>query len=336
MRLVFTAGDLAATRFGVSALHHAVYAALCVHQPRLAPAGTLWRDVHRSVPSASLPMIDLLTSSGVRAAVAGELFRFEVPRVHTGRPSMGDELDALTALGQGLEDPVRRFTGSLWRLMRPCAARDLLLDRPQLLRVLADGLHVLFHRFLAPEWALIQRALDADIGRRADLGSRKGMGTVLASLSPRLSWTGGGLELDGLAARDLPFDGRGLLLSPIASADSGFLSLVHSPDERRPLLCYPVPAALPRPGPQGGVDSLAALVGTARARTLRAIESGCSTTELARRLHSSPSTASEHIRTLREAGLVTTHRDGRAVRHILSLLGRDLLSTNSHGPSRDL
>jgi DNA-binding transcriptional ArsR family regulator len=329
VRLAFTSGDLAATRFGVSALHHAVYAALCVHQPRLAPAGTLWRDVRRAVPSGSMPMIDLLTSSGVRASVVGELFRFEVPMVHTGRPSLGDELDALTALDQNLEDPVRRFNGSLWRLMRPCAARDLLLDRPQLMRVLADGLHVLFHRFLQPEWAVIQRAMDADIGRRADLGSRAGMGTVLASLSPRLSWTEGGLEISGLSARDLSFGGRGLLLSPIASAESGFLSLVHSPDERRPLLCYPVPTALPPPGPAAGIDSLAALVGKARARTLRAIESGCSTTELARRLRSSPSTASEHIRTLREAGLVATHRDGRSVRHVLSTLGRNLLSSNA-------
>src|SRR5581483_12454526 len=128
---------------------------------------------------------------------------------------------------------------------------------------------------------------------------------------------------------EVSFGGRGLLLSPIVSASRRFLSVVHSDDLRRPLMCYPVPAGFAPAGSGGRIDTLGALVGAARARTLRAVESGCSTTELARRLHSSPSTASEHIRTLREAGLVLTHRDGRAVRHVLSALGRDLLSSNS-------
>lgn len=324
---MFTAVDLAETRFAVSALHHAVYAALCVHNPYLAPAGTVWGEVRRAVPSGSLPMVDLLATGGVKTAVWRDLMRIDVPALSTGRPSLGDELDAMTALDQRLEDPARRFTGSLWRLMRAGSARDLLMDAPQLQRVLADGLHLLFHRFLAPEWPGIRRRLEADIASRAEAGFRDGMGGALAALSPRLSWTGAGLDVAGPQWPDAPLGGRGLLVSPIISAGRGFLSLCHSNDDRRPLLSYPVLAEV-QPARSAGIDTLAALVGAARARVLRAVQSGCSTGELARRLHNSPSTASEHIRTLREAGLVVTHRDGRAVRHVLTSLGRELLTSN--------
>lgn len=327
MRLSFTAGDLVESRFAVSALHHAVYAALCVHNPYLAPAGTVWGDIRRALPGGSLPLVDLLAAGGVTTVMWQDLMRIDAPALSTGRPSLGDELDAMTALGRRLEDPARRFTGRLWRLMRADSARDLLMDASQLLRVLADGLYVLFHRFLAPDWPAIRRRLEADIARRAETAFRDGMGSVLAALSPRLSWTGAGLQIAETRWPDAALGGHGLLSSPIVSAGRGFLSLCLSNDDRRSLMCYPVPSEV-RPGSRGDIDTLAALVGAARARVLRAVEPGRSTGELARRLNISPSTVSEHVRTLREAGLVVTHRDGRAVRHVLSPLGWELLTSN--------
>ncbi|MGD0064309.1 MAG: helix-turn-helix domain-containing protein [Streptosporangiaceae bacterium] len=62
------------------------------------------------------------------------------------------------------------------------------------------------------------------------------------------------------------------------------------------------------------------------ARALRALHDPRSTTELAARLGISVSAASEHATALRGARLIRTDRDGRAVRHSLTVLGRALLS----------
>ncbi|WP_116202951.1 ArsR/SmtB family transcription factor [Amycolatopsis circi] len=54
--------------------------------------------------------------------------------------------------------------------------------------------------------------------------------------------------------------------------------------------------------------------------------SGRTTTGLARELSVSIATASLHAKTLREAGLVVSHRDGKAVCHQCTPLGLDLLA----------
>jgi DNA-binding transcriptional ArsR family regulator len=71
--------------------------------------------------------------------------------------------------------------------------------------------------------------------------------------------------------------------------------------------------------------ALAALVGRNRAAVLRTIADGCSTTELADRVGISLAAASQHASILRDAGLITTHRQGSAVLHVLTPLGVELL-----------
>ena len=71
--------------------------------------------------------------------------------------------------------------------------------------------------------------------------------------------------------------------------------------------------------------ALAALVGRNRAAVLRTIADGCSTTELAGRVGISLAAASQHASVLRDAGLITTHRQGSAVLHVLTPLGAELL-----------
>lgn len=95
-------------------------------------------------------------------------------------------------------------------------------------------------------------------------------------------------------------------------------------------------SGLAGPAPFGGSDagrrdapaprSLAALLGRTRAAALRTIDSGCTTSGLARRLGVSPASASEHATVLREAGLIISRRDRNAVYHTLTPLGHDLLS----------
>jgi DNA-binding transcriptional ArsR family regulator len=71
--------------------------------------------------------------------------------------------------------------------------------------------------------------------------------------------------------------------------------------------------------------ALAALVGRNRAAVLRATAHGCTTTELADRVGISLASASQHASVLRDAGLITTRRQGSAVLHVLTPLGAELL-----------
>lgn len=107
-----------------------------------------------------------------------------------------------------------------------------------------------------------------------------------------------------------------------------------------PVLTYPVArSASWWEGQNGGPSRerpLANLLGRGRAAVLRRVESGCTTTELARRIGVSAATASEHARIMREAGLLASVRDRNTVVHSLTPLGIDLLAANSgHGPPVD-
>lgn len=77
-----------------------------------------------------------------------------------------------------------------------------------------------------------------------------------------------------------------------------------------------------------GRDALTVLLGRGRAAALRAIASGCSTQELAARLHVSAPSASAQAAVLREAGLIATLRNGRSVQHTATTLGARLLEAN--------
>ncbi|WP_436848162.1 hypothetical protein [Streptomyces collinus] len=57
---------------------------------------------------------------------------------------------------------------------------------------------------------------------------------------------------------------------------------------------------------------------------------GYNTTELSRRLGISAAAASHHATVLREAKLITTRREGKAVLHVLTPLGIALLEATGH------
>ncbi|WP_235029082.1 ArsR/SmtB family transcription factor [Streptomyces sp. 3213.3] len=68
-------------------------------------------------------------------------------------------------------------------------------------------------------------------------------------------------------------------------------------------------------------QSLDDLLGRTRAAVLRASVGECGTTELARRLNISPATACHHATVLRNAYLITTRCEGKAVLHTATSLG---------------
>ncbi len=103
--------------------------------------------------------------------------------------------------------------------------------------------------------------------------------------------------------------------------------LAEGPDgpDGRCVLLYPALTPLPLVGPGPAQGALDALLGRTRAAVLQSLIEQRTTSELARDLDISLPSASEHARTLRAAGLITTERDGKAVLHSVTGLGVDLL-----------
>jgi hypothetical protein len=183
-----------------------------------------------------------------------------------------------------------------------------------------------------PYWARIHSCLHAEHIARLRTLAAGGPDRLLASLQSQLiRWRPPVLEVLQPSDYDLPLDGRGIALMP-----SVFVG------QRPSLHINPVdPAAAPwlvLPMAGGRIEqrqlwsnsqprgaALAALVGRNRAAVLRTIADGCSTTELADRVGISLAAASQHASVLRDAGLITTHRQGSAVLHVLTPLGVELL-----------
>ncbi|MFI6325932.1 ArsR/SmtB family transcription factor [Nonomuraea sp. NPDC050556] len=289
MRLVFSAGGLASTTFAISPLHHAMFAALCLRHPGFAVPGSPWRDLARRAPARAMPFVDRVNSSHLGEGGFLWINRPLPPGVGT----FADELDA----HPGLDD-------------------------------VADAVRAFYTSCVEPEWNAIRRRVEAHLSRCAELLCVQGFGRTLPRLNPRLSWYGCALEIDtsGVTPPAMDLGDRGVAFSPLLSAGHRFLGLALGHDSRL-ILAYPVADAVDaRPGP---VDALALVLGHARARVLRSIGTGTATGALARSLQVSASTVSEHMTALRQAGLVDTYREGRAVRHVLTSLGRDLLECNA-------
>lgn len=118
--------------------------------------------------------------------------------------------------------------------------------------------------------------------------------------------------------------GRGLLLVPSIFA--------HKPTppanaSEPPMVVYPSRgiATLWATTPVNTPQALTELLGSTRATLLSLLDDPLSTTELARRLHVTPSAVSQHLRVLRANGLLIRARAGRQVLYRRSRLATELV-----------
>lgn len=213
---------------------------------------------------------------------------------------------------------------NVWR--RPLAEGD-----PMTLRQLGEALRLYHRMVLAPDWSHIHARFDADRAARARAFLDGGTDRVLGGLHPAIRWEQPVLHIALRRNGDIRLHGQGLLLLPSFFCWRDPITL-YDPD-LPPVLVYPIEHDLSWASSTAGrhADSaasrrLAALLGRTRAAALQTIDSGCTTTGLARRLSISPASASEHATVLREAGLIITQRDGNAVHHTLTPLGNELLN----------
>lgn len=249
-------------------------------------------------------------------------------------PRRGDFPDFLTPPGSsGFEESLECVAATpAVRMRRELAAAFAAGRRPvpAWVRLLADGdrearrdlltaLAVYHRELLRP---CLDEAREAVRGQRDVLGKHVldgGLDQLLSSLSPSIRWTAPVLRADYPCEKELRLGGRGLTLVPSFFCCDSPVTFINP--ELPPVLVYPAAGQSSRPqAPQ----SLAAVLGRTRALAMRELLRPCSTTELARRVGVSAGTASRHAAALRKAGLITSTRQGPAVMHVATPLGREL------------
>lgn len=164
------------------------------------------------------------------------------------------------------------------------------------------------------------------MSERIPVLATRGLAALFGTLSEDLAWRDNSLERYWRASRtyDLSLSGQGLLILPSALWTGPSLFCIHPEESGCKVLIYPARSAVTASTP-GEANDLAGLLGRTRAAALQALRAPRSTLELAAVIGTSASSASEHAKALRTAGLVQTTRHGRGVRHSLTLVGRSLL-----------
>ncbi|WP_242895150.1 ArsR/SmtB family transcription factor [Actinomadura litoris] len=278
-------------------------------------AGRVGAGARRAIdrfPSSARPLLDLIPSTGPGPA-------FVAPIEPDLPAALGDVRDALArGAARELEPVLRDGRDSEW-------LRALTAGRPGAADRLVRALESCFVACLLPHWSGVLSAFDAEAARFGETLLHHGAASAIDRLSPLVRWRGGAVEVRGAADAEITPGGGGLVLLPLAFWDGD--PLVRGLSDGTVLVAYAVPETRPKPSARVGgddEDALAGLVGQTRAGILRALPEPCGTSELAVRIGMSVSVTSEHAKILRRAGLITSVRHGRHVRHALTSLGRTI------------
>jgi DNA-binding transcriptional ArsR family regulator len=326
VRFVFTVEDLARTRFAISPIWELVHSLVALRDPSHAALHLPWlRTLSGRLDGIPVTRVVAL----IHATGYTPDFLFPPPEDPLGR--IEDDIAKLreTSL-ERICDEIRLF-----RTQHPKAratADEWLADPAGEIGRLADLYEAYWQRAIAPVWSRILAFLDADVAYRSRRLAAAGPAALFGDLSDAVRWRDGSVDVD-VPRHDKTFElgGRGLLLMP--SAFAAMRPSVIDREPWQPTLIYPARGVATLwedapPAPTG----LARLLGSTRATLLADLAAPRSTTELAERLSLSAATASHHLTALRDAGLVTGRRDGRAVLYVRTPLG-DALASGRDQPS---
>ncbi|GAA1852628.1 helix-turn-helix domain-containing protein [Asanoa iriomotensis] len=325
LRIHFTGDDIARTRIA-SAADPLWELVLAMHMLRGQRGDLLFAGWRRGA-LAALDRAGLSGRLGLLSALTPTLGYF---------PDFLTPAAATRGLDHGLEairaTPVPVLARDLRRLPTTAAVapvvRGLARGDVDLLVGLTATMHAVHRAAIAPHQPVVEAAVRRDRAIRVTALADGGVEGMLSSLRPRMAWSAGELRVPGHRDQEIALGGRGLLLVP------SYFCLHHPmtlfDPALPPVLVYPVDrtaAVAPAAGRR-----LAPLLGQTRAAILEAMDAGRSTTDLARLVGVSPASASEHNTVLRDAGLITSHRDRNRVVHQLTPLGRAVLAGNTARP----
>ena len=243
-------------------------------------------------------------------------------------PVEGESISLAAGIDRVLATHRRQLRGEVAMLAtageKPFAGAALARGDVEALRMLGYGLRTYHEAFLAPAWDRIAAAVSADVSWRSRALVTGGTRALLDTFRPMAVWRPPVLEVDYPVERDLRLEGRGLLLVPSYFCWRRPITLID--ENLRPVLVYPADKAV-APVSAAADTELARLLGSTRASLLDETAShDCGTTsELAAAVGVSLPSASQQLAVLREAGLLTSRREGKHVLHTVTPLGRRLL-----------
>ncbi|MEV0403495.1 DUF5937 family protein [Actinoallomurus sp. NPDC050550] len=261
-------------------------------------------------------------------------------------PPRGYSADFITptrgtaALNEGLQKVLattpdqlaRDFTEFARYGRKPYIARSL--EARAAVRRVAHDLQRFFTLALAPHWRQITRDIEAERLRLVQTLADHGVERALGTLHPYARWEHPVLQVDDYVDQDVTLNGRGLVLLPSFFCRHHPITL-RDP-ELPPLLVFPVSRRtwLEKVDTDEATrgEPLEGLLGRTRTTVLKTSVAGCSTTDIAKAAGISPASVSHHTKVLREAGLITTRRDGYSVCHEVTDLGLSLLTSTSGAP----
>jgi len=315
LRLQFTAEDLLRTRFAPGPAPLVELGLALAAMQRRDPLFETWRrDAWTHLPRPGRSLLELVPRSGLGVQFLDPVtvgFDDGLEAVLSmPRTFVRHELRRLAGQGQPITSWLRGLDerdGPAWERMMHAVrgGHDALIGRA---------------------WPKVMRSYRGELAWQGRRLAEQGLQAVLDGLHPSTRWRDMTLEVNIPKDVTLQLDGRGVTLLP--SAFWTGRPLVGLPLDGSVLIVYPALTPVPLVD-DAGADPLGDLLGRTRAAVLALARAPCSTGELARELGVSAATASEHTRTLRNAGLLITERVGKSVRHSITPLGAELMATSS-------
>jgi DNA-binding transcriptional ArsR family regulator len=315
LRVHFTGDDLLRTRFAATPAPLMELGLAVAALRRRDPVFAGWRRASQAaLPPAARLLLHLVPPTG-----AGPRFLDPISdglddglAAVLAAPTPFVQSELRRVCGAGL--PTTPWVRSLYRRDRPAWA------------ALRDALCAGYEALIRGSWTQISRGHRADVAWRARVAGECGLRAALQMIGPRGRWQGTTLEFDVEHELTVTPGGRGVTLLP--SVFGAERPLVDTHPDGSVLIVYPALTPLPLIDDAPAADPLAELLGRTRAAVLELAAAPRSTSELARELGISPATVSQHTRTLRDAGLLTTERVGKGVLHTVTPLGDRVLAAN--------
>lgn len=211
----------------------------------------------------------------------------------------------------------------------------LLLGNPaEVLSLLTQLVRAAWRALLEPVWPRVRAALDADVEYRSRRLAEGGFDQLFADLDPTLTWTGDTLIRDPGGDEHVDLGGRGVLLMPTVFKWDEAIVITQPPWQ--PTVAYRARglADLWQPTHGSPHAALARLIGRTRAALLADLHEPTSTTTLAGRHDLAPGTVSEHLKALRESGLIVGERHQHEIRYRRTRLGSELVRSGGFGSGR--
>lgn len=306
IEFVLGESDLVDVRFAVSPLNELTLSLRVLKDPSRYPLHLPWM---RRIGDVDAEVLLALSTE------RGWTPDFLSPRPLTPFTRIEDEFAVLRTV------PTRTMRRDLRAVLGEVPA--VLRDRGRVL----GALETYWQVALAGHWDRMRAVLEADIAHRGREMAQRGLAEMLSGISARITFASPvvRVRIAGAEPRRVEAGGQGLTLVP-----SVFTRRTAVPVDpgAPPLLIYAARGAgtVWETGRARGPAALAGVLGQVRADLLTGLGEPRSSTGIAQRTGVTTSAVNQHLRALRDAGLLATQRHGRSVLYARTELGDALVS----------